>query len=112
MLVKVALPSLMAFIPVVLGGCYSGGAPFPDDHTETIIAIQAAGAQFQTDSPLSTGEHVFNYKVGDKILHFVLDNVSGDERSITMAEAMDGFTKEYHGCEHGGDTTYTNWRYV
>ncbi|KAF5013554.1 hypothetical protein FDECE_453 [Fusarium decemcellulare] len=112
MLFRVALPSLMAFVPVVLGKCYDSGAPFPDDHTNTIVAIQSAAYQFEHDSPLSPGEHVFDYKVDDKMLHFVLDNISGSLLRIGKSEAIDGFTKEYSGCKHGGDTSYTNWRYV
>jgi hypothetical protein len=66
----------------------------------------------ELDSPLSTGEHVYDTQVGDKCLHFVLDNKSGGPRSITTSEAMDGFSKEYRGCANGGETTYTNWRYM
>ncbi|KAJ6630352.1 hypothetical protein B0H10DRAFT_2427986 [Mycena sp. CBHHK59/15] len=43
---------------------------------------------------------------------FVLQNISGNDRSIFMAEAYSGFIKEYTGCTYGGDTSYTNWRYV
>lgn len=112
MLLKSATTGLVALVPFALAECYTGGAPFPDDHTQVIVAIQSAGTQFEVDSPLTPGEHPFEYTVGDKVLHFILDNISGEDRSIDKNEAIDGFTKEYSGCHNGGDTSYTNWRYV
>lgn len=105
----------MAFLSIfslASAGCYSGGAPWPDDHAATVHAIQSVSDQMAAMSPLDPGEHVINIGVQDKCLHFILDNISGSPRSISSNEALDGFTKEYTGCHNGGDTSYTNWRYV
>lgn len=92
--------------------CYTSGAPWPSDHAGTDDAIQKAADHFASLSPLPVGEAVYDIGVGDKCLHFILDNISGQPRSIDANEAKDGFLKEYRGCENGGDTSYTNWRYV
>ncbi|KAK4505316.1 hypothetical protein PRZ48_003279 [Zasmidium cellare] len=93
-------------------GCYSGGQSWPSDHAGTVSAIQAAASDYEKKSPLSKGEHHYTTEVGGVCLHFVLDNISGQDRSIGATEATDGFTKEYRGCDYGGDSSYTNWRYV
>lgn len=106
------LAFVSTLVSLASAGCYNGGADWPSDHASTLAAIQAASYEFELDSPLSKGEHIYDTQVGNKCLHFVLDNKSGDSRSIKAAEASDGFSKEYRGCANGGDTTYTNWRYV
>lgn len=92
--------------------CYPKGAPWPSKHAGTVEHIQHAAHFFATLSPLAIGEHEHNIPFDGKCLHFILDNISDKARSITANEAADGFFKEYRGCAHGGDTSYTNWRYV
>ncbi|KAI9148790.1 glycoside hydrolase family 43 protein [Paramyrothecium foliicola] len=106
-----ALLSLIAS-PLVSAGCYNGGAPWPNDHAGTIVAIENAAGIMERSGNLPPGEHPYDQKVGDKCIHFILDNISGSPRSISKSEAIDGWAKEYRGCANGGDTSYTNWRYV
>jgi len=48
----------------------------------------------------------------DKIkFDYLLQHITGGSRSIDEAECMDGMKKEITGCDNGGDTRYTNWRY-
>lgn len=111
------LPITTALTTVTLlnlasAGCYTGGQSWPNDHAGTISVIQAAASNYESQGQLSNGEHHYDTIVDGVCLHFVLDNISGADRSIPASEAIDGFTKEYRGCEFGGDTSYTNWRYV
>lgn len=101
-----------ALASVVSAGCYSSGATFPSDHSGTVEQIENAANYFAGLSPLGPGEHVKDIPFGGKCLHFILDNISGSDRTITSNEAEDGLLKEYAGCQYGGDTSYTNWRYV
>lgn len=106
--------ALMSFslLKLVSAGCYSSGQSWPSGHASTVSTIKAAASDYEKKSPLSKGEHHYSAEVGGICLHFVLDNISGADRSIGASEAIDGFTKEYRGCDYGGDTSYTNWRYV
>lgn len=104
--------SIAALLPVGMAGCFKGGAPFPNDHAAVIKAIRQAAHHYHKKSPLHRGEHHVKHIVQDKVLRFVLDNISSGDREIDFDAALDGFTKEYAGCHNGGDTSYTNWRYV
>lgn len=49
----------------------------------------------------------------NKKADFVLELI-GDVayRTITADECYDGFQKEINGCDNGGSTAYTNWKYT
>ena len=100
------------FIALAAATCYDSGAPWPDDHAGMVHQIQLTAKHFAKQGRLSKGEHAHNVNYDGKCLHFVLDNISGSPRSITRRDAADGFLKEYTGCENGGDSSYTHWRFV
>lgn len=109
----ISLASLLALAPFAAAGCYKGGAPFPQDHAGVISAITKASSHYNQMGAVGFGEKVWQKSVGDKCLKFILENIGNEEgRTISYYEAVDGFTKEYTGCHNGGDTSYTNWRYV
>jgi hypothetical protein len=92
-------------------GCYSGGQPWNTQWAS--CALQAAASHFGGTTVPPNVEQVFEVLIPDyTCVKFILENISSDSRSIGEAEALDGFTKEYTGCQYGGDTSYTNWRYV
>ncbi|KAG0139353.1 hypothetical protein CROQUDRAFT_666633, partial [Cronartium quercuum f. sp. fusiforme G11] len=43
--------------------------------------------------------------------NFFVQHVKIGRRDIGITECMEGLNKEITGCDKGGDTTYTNWRY-
>lgn len=47
-----------------------------------------------------------------KKVDFTIKNISGASRSLTFRECVDGLKKEVNGCDRGGATSYTNWRYT
>lgn len=104
--------ALIPLLGIASAGCYTSGATWPSDHAAVVSALQTVSDHFANAGSLSTGEHVYDINAGGKCIHFVLDNISGTTRYISSNEALDGFTKEYTGCDHGGDTSYTNWRYM
>ena len=106
------LATLAFLTSLAAAKCYKTGVPWPGNHAGTVQEIQGAAQHFASLSPLPRGEHYYDVSYGGKCLHFVLDNISGKERSIPKTEAEDGFLKEYRGCSKGGDSRYTNWRYV
>ena len=100
------------FIGLAAATCYRSGAPWPDNHVGMVHQIQLVAKYFAKQGQLSRDEHLREVNYDGKCLHFILENISGSPRSITRREAEDGFLKEYRGCENGGDSSYTNWRFV
>lgn len=50
---------------------------------------------------------------GDRTQHYVFEvsHVGDGDRVIKTSECEDGLIKEINGCDYGGDSSYTNWRY-
>ncbi|KAK2774009.1 hypothetical protein FQN53_003873 [Emmonsiellopsis sp. PD_33] len=47
-----------------------------------------------------------------KKVDFSLELISDNPRYIDAEECYDGLMKEIHGCDRGGKTSYSNWKYV
>ncbi|RYO88286.1 hypothetical protein DL766_008441 [Monosporascus sp. MC13-8B] len=98
----------------VLGGCFSGG-----ENWATQKAIALSKAQDVCNNKYSKATFGSGQALGacyaldsDKQVDFVLEYIGGDTRTISAAECYDGFQKEINGCDHGGSTAYTNWKYT
>lgn len=92
-----------------LAGCYSGGQAWPVDGA---FAVQDAAESYAGGTWPAGVEEVYQVPIDGICVKFILENISGALRGITYDEAFSGFNKEYQGCSYGGDTSYTNWRYV
>jgi hypothetical protein len=94
-------------------GCYSGGERWGGDLSN---ALQKAGdfcGRFAGHfKPGNAAYQCYNLS-SNKKADFTL-GLKGDvpERDIGVDECLDGLEKEINGCDHGGDTTYTNWHYM
>lgn len=42
---------------------------------------------------------------------FTIKHISDGDRDLSAGECYGGLQKEIGGCEHGGKSSYTNWRY-
>lgn len=108
-----SLAGLAGLVPFATADCYTSGAPFPQDHAGVISAITGAAGHYNQMGAIGFGEKLWQKSVGDKCLKFILENIGNEAgRTISYYEAVDGFTKEYTGCHNGGESRYTNWRYV
>jgi hypothetical protein len=95
----------------VHAGCFNGG--------ESWSSVDGArnAARTACDNSLS-GDYAGNahrtYCVngnGQK-LEFTVHRTQDSSRNLPWSECYDGLQKEITGCTNGGDTTYTNWRYM
>ncbi|KAI0381482.1 hypothetical protein F5Y04DRAFT_281011 [Hypomontagnella monticulosa] len=50
---------------------------------------------------------------GDRRQHYVFEiwHIGDGDREITGTECLDGLRKEINGCDYGGVSEYTNWKY-
>ncbi|KAI0121362.1 hypothetical protein BJ170DRAFT_698499 [Xylariales sp. AK1849] len=78
----------------VLGECFNGGDNW---------ASQKALA-------LTKAQDVCN--LNGKKADFILEKISDGRRGISASECYDGFQKEINGCDNGGSTSYTKWKYT
>ena len=104
-------------VPLVSAGCYSGGEVWPDkqDAINKLDAV-CAGLQGTYTTGQGRGKCV-NGPAGKNVRYdFHVTRFIGpvkDTRGLELSksECIDGLKKEITGCDHGGDTKYTNWEY-
>lgn len=108
------ISALAAFVSVVNAGCYSGGELWGDKATALSNARSACDGALQgTYGPSGTpsGYRGICLNGNGKKLEFQIWHIQGGDRQLGADECYDGLQKEINGCDHGGDTSYTNWRY-
>ncbi|KAJ7649435.1 hypothetical protein DFH06DRAFT_1331801 [Mycena polygramma] len=103
---------LVASATSIHAECYNSGETWTSYLAEHDIqeAVQAFAAGGKTWPPKVEQKHTAWHSTG--CVKFILQNISPFPRTIYEAEAYDGFSKEHTGCTHGGDSSYTNWRFV
>ncbi|VUC35638.1 unnamed protein product [Clonostachys rosea] len=105
---------IAAFAATANAGCYSGGEPWGDKATALAAAEQACRESLTGTyggSGTVNGHRHRCINANNKALNFEIWHVKGGDRNLALAECKDGIQKEVNGCNTGGDTTYTNWRY-
>ena len=100
----------------VYGECFTGGANWASQKPKALsLASEVCNVKF-SKKEFFAGEAELGacYDIGDgKIVNFNLMYIGTDAtRTPTAAECYDGFQKEVNGCEFGGGSEYTNWRYT
>lgn len=96
--------------------CFTGGEqwasqkPYALQQLEYACRLNFANTLFYNGEP-ETG---VCYDIGGgKMVNFNLKYVGDDDtREMDDTECYDGFQKEINGCEYGGASQYTNWRYT
>jgi hypothetical protein len=105
---------LAAFAATIHASCYSGG----EDWGDQLHALQAAhfacnhrmsGTYGPSGNP--GGHRATCVNRNGKKLEFEIWHVLGGVRQLHPDECYSGISSEIINCVHGGDTTYTNWRY-
>lgn len=98
----------------VLAGCFSGGENWASQKAMALAKAQdVCNTKYSTDA-WSGGQQLgacYDLDSGKKV-DFVLEKISDGLRNISPEECYDGFQKEINGCENGGSTSYTNWKYT
>jgi hypothetical protein len=103
-----AATALALAVPIQ-AGCYSGGEGWGN----TQVALNAANNfcnQIQGDIE-GNGNRYTCVNGNGKRLEFNVIRLGGTSRPIFWSECYDGLQKEI-GCSNGGDSSYTNWRYM
>ncbi|KAF4989107.1 hypothetical protein FGRMN_9349 [Fusarium graminum] len=94
--------------------CHESGADIATQRTYAEGKIREACDLKFTIKKWSPGERLgicYNLDSTKKI-DLVLERIGeGDDREIKSAECFDGFQKEINGCDYGGTSSYTNWKY-
>ncbi|KAL4721772.1 hypothetical protein ACLX1H_011266 [Fusarium chlamydosporum] len=106
---------LLIGLPLVLGKCHDSGVDWATQKTFALTKAREGCELKFTINKWSPGEALgacYNLDSTKKI-DLVLERISDgdDEREIGVDECYDGFQKEINGCDHGGYSSYTNWKY-
>lgn len=106
---------VLACITVVLGDCHNSGVDWATQRTFALAKVNEACELKYTINGWPSGQALgacYNLDSTKKI-DLVLERISegDDERSIDVDECYDGFRKEIEGCDRGGSSAYTNWKY-
>ncbi|KAH6655849.1 hypothetical protein BKA67DRAFT_534754 [Truncatella angustata] len=104
-LFTVALTSAPA---LVQGECFGGDKKRPDHGLEVIEFMYSAGCALQQSGNLQPGKEFWkSTKTSDGIcVNVNIWNKGNDGKSLTSSQAIDAWTREWVGCEHGGRTKY------
>ncbi|ORY61245.1 uncharacterized protein BCR38DRAFT_487005 [Pseudomassariella vexata] len=96
-------------------GCYTSGASWGSSKD---FALQMAGSA--CNSALGQRTYVsaspviaacYNIDTNKKV-NFQVSKISSGDKFLSFADCYDGLQKEINGCGQGGDSSYTNWRYI
>ncbi|KAK5737646.1 hypothetical protein LTR17_006508 [Elasticomyces elasticus] len=93
--------------------CFGGSNTRPDHGLEVIEFFYAAGCELQQNQLGGGQEYKKTGKSSDgKCLNVLVKN-HGDTRTVSSGQAVDAWTREWTGCEHGGERGYDdNLEYV
>ncbi|KAI8455291.1 hypothetical protein BY996DRAFT_6413266 [Phakopsora pachyrhizi] len=107
--------SLVLFpIQVVRGGCYSAGVPWGSQaNKQRALDSVCEVCESFTSSGFSPGEEKVACVNGmeDTKFDFTLKNESGQSKTITKEQCIDGLHAEINNCRLGGITSKNEWRY-
>ncbi|KAF4980506.1 hypothetical protein FZEAL_3494 [Fusarium zealandicum] len=106
---------LLAGLTLVLGKCHTSGAEWATQRTFALTKAREVCELKFSINRWSAGEALgacYNLDSTKKV-DLVLERIStgDDEREISVDECFDGFQKEINGCDQGGVSSYTNWKY-
>ncbi|KAI0435727.1 hypothetical protein F4803DRAFT_573973 [Xylaria telfairii] len=96
-------------------GCYTSGASWGDSKAYALELAAAAcngglgQRTYTSDSSVATV--CYNIDTNKRV-NFQVSKISAGDRFLNAADCQDGLTKEINGCGQGGDSSYTNWRYI
>lgn len=96
-------------------GCYTSGASWGSAKAfalqeATAACNSALGARTYTSgSPVMSA--CYNIDANKKV-NFQVSKISSGDRYLDYDDCNDGLQKEINGCGQGGDSSYTNWRYM
>jgi hypothetical protein len=96
-------------------GCYSGGEAWGDSRgfAFELAASTCNSAMGQRTYTALSPSAATCYDLGNgRKVNFYIEKLSGDDRFLSQSECYDGLQKEIGGCDNGGDSSYTNWRYM
>lgn len=94
-------------------GCFDGGENWGADRNYAYnYATRACEEAFVgTYRPGDIRAICYNLDSTKKV-DFALELISKSNRDIAADECYDGLQKEIGGCDNGGSTSYTNWKYT
>ncbi|KAK9783763.1 putative Ecp2 effector protein domain-containing protein [Seiridium cardinale] len=99
----------------VLGGCFSGGENWASQKSIALSKAQdICNNKFSKATWANKGQSLAGcYNLdSEKQVDFILERIQDGSRAIDAAECYNGFQKEINGCDHGGSTSYRNWKYT
>jgi hypothetical protein len=86
--------------------CFGGGNKRPDHGLEVIEFFYGAGCELQMNQLEGGKEFKKTGKSSDgKCLNVLVKN-HGDTRTVSSNQAVDAWTREWVGCEQGGESSY------
>ncbi|KAI2627289.1 hypothetical protein GGS26DRAFT_599225 [Hypomontagnella submonticulosa] len=110
---------LAALASTASAGCFSGGEKWDGDKNAVLGTIDQVctngtlnrkypAGSWDDNRPIS---HSWGLKSNRIVtLTIWLNNIWGDT-PLSMESCKDGLKKEVNGCEHGGVSEYTTWKY-
>lgn len=96
-------------------GCYTSGASWGDSKD---LALQYAAAAcnsalgqrtYVSSAPVQAACYNLNSNLKANLQ---VSKISSGDLFLSYGDCYDGLQKEINGCGQGGDTSYTNWRYM
>lgn len=119
MKLSTVLSALAGFAATAHAGCFSGGENWGDNKQAVYdMAHRMCHLNFQGNfegnyGPAGTpgGHRALCRNLNGKKMEFQIWHVKGGDRWLSADECYSGLSSEIRNCNHGGDTTYTNWRY-
>ncbi|KAK6078646.1 hypothetical protein SCUP234_04293 [Seiridium cupressi] len=99
----------------VLGGCFSGGENWASQRSialsnaQDICNTKFSKADWNTKGQSLAGCYNLD---SEKQVDFILERIQDGHRDISASECYDGFQKQINNCDHGGSTSYSNWKYT
>lgn len=109
-----ALCSVLSLVSAASATCYTSG----EDWGDTAVALRHAHrvCKKHLHGEYGPGGTPSGYRGkcvngNGKKLEFQIWHIDDGDRQLGVAECFSGLSKEINGCDKGGDTSYTNWRY-
>ena len=96
-------------------GCYTSGESWGDSKD---LALQYAAAAcnsalgqrtYVSSAPVQAACYNLN---SDLKANLQVSKISAGDQYLDYDDCYDGLQKEINGCSMGGDSSYTNWRYM
>lgn len=92
--------------PLATARCFGGSNTRPEHGLEVIEFFYAAGCELQQNELAGGSEFKKTGKSSDgKCLNVLVKN-HGDSKTVSSNQAVDAWTREWVGCEAGGERKY------